>query len=181
MPYLILYYTVALKMDDYVLVMAPAIILAAIFTAIWGRVYDRIRFKRSIIPAVVLLASGFVMLIVFKAKLLVFIGSLLMMCGYLSGMAVFGAVIRDHTPENRAGMFQGLRIVAQVLIPGIIGPAIGAAVLKNAEKIMGDDGTLSFVPNQNIFIAALIVTVVLAALLCGVFAAMKRMEAKIEK
>lgn len=181
MPYLILYYTVALKMDDYVLVMAPAIILAAIFTAIWGRVYDRIRFKRSIIPAVVLLASGFVMLIVFKAKLLVFIGSLLMMCGYLSGMAVFGAVIRDHTPENRAGMFQGLRIVAQVLIPGIIGPAIGAAVLKNAEKIMGDDGTLSFVPNQNIFIAALVVTVVLAALLCGVFAAMKRMEAKNEK
>jgi MFS family permease len=96
-------------------------------------------------------------------------------------MAVFGAVIRDHTPENRAGMFQGLRIVAQVLIPGIIGPAIGAAVLKNAEQIMGDDGTLSFVPNQNIFIAALVVTVVLAAFLCGVFAIMKRMENKNEK
>lgn len=43
--------------------------------------------------------------------------------------AVFGAVIRDHTPENRARMFQGLRIVGQVLVPGVIGPAIGAAVL----------------------------------------------------
>jgi MFS family permease len=83
MPYLILYYTVALKMDDYVLVMAPAIILAAVFTAIWGRVYDRIHFKKSIIPTVVLLAAGFVLLIVFRAKLPVFIGSLLMMCGYL--------------------------------------------------------------------------------------------------
>ena len=181
MPYLILYYTVALKMDDYVLVMAPAIILAAIFTAIWGRVYDRIHFKKSIIPTVILLAAGFVMLIAFRSKLPVFIGSLLMMCGYLSGMAVFGAVIRDHTPENRAGMFQGLRIVAQVLIPGIIGPAIGAAVLKNAEQIMGDDGTLSFVPNQNIFVAALVVTVVLSVFLCGVFAVMKHVEAKNEK
>ena len=42
MPYLILYYTVSLKMDNYVLVMAPAIVLAAVFTAIYGRVYDRV-------------------------------------------------------------------------------------------------------------------------------------------
>ncbi len=181
MPYLILYYTVSLKMDDYVLVMAPAIILAAIFTAIWGRVYDRIRFKKAVVPTVLLLAAGFVILFFFRAKALVFIGSLLMMCGYLSGMAVFGAVIRDHTPENRAGMFQGLRIVAQVLIPGIIGPAIGAAVLKNAEQIVGDDGTLSFVPNQNIFLAALLVTVILAAFLAFVFFIMKRTEEKNEK
>ncbi len=181
MPYLILYYTVSLKMDDYVLVMAPAIILAAIFTAIWGRVYDRIRFKKAVVPTVLLLAAGFVILFFFRAKALVFIGSLLMMCGYLSGMAVFGAVIRDHTPENRAGMFQGLRIVAQVLIPGIIGPAIGAAVLKNSEQIVGDDGTLSFVPNQNIFLAALLVTVILAAFLAFVFFIMKRTEEKNEK
>jgi MFS family permease len=181
MPYLILYYTVSLKMDDYVLVMAPAIILAAIFTAIWGRVYDRIRFKKAVVPTVLLLAAGFVILFFFRAKSLVFIGSLLMMCGYLSGMAVFGAVIRDHTPKNRAGMFQGLRIVAQVLIPGIIGPAIGAAVLKNAEQIVGDDGTLSFVPNQNIFLAALLVTVILAFFLAFVFFIMKRTEGKNEK
>ena len=43
-------------------------------------------------------------------------------------------------------MFQGLRIVAQVLIPGIIGPAIGAMVLKNAEMVVNDDGTSSSVP-----------------------------------
>ena len=33
MPYLILYYTVSLEMDNYVLIMAPAIVLAAVFTA----------------------------------------------------------------------------------------------------------------------------------------------------
>ena len=168
-------------MDNYVFVMAPAIVLAAIFTVFWGRVYDKIRFRASVIPTVVLLALGFIALFLFKSTAFVFIGSLLMMCGYLAGMAVFGAVIRDYTPQNRSGMFQGLRIVAQVLIPGIIGPAIGASVLKNAEKVMGDDGTLSFVPNENIFLAALAVTVILAVFLFIVFAIMKRMEVKNEK
>ena len=62
-------------------------------------------------------------------------------------------------------MFQGLRIVGQVLIPGIIGPIIGSAVLKNAETIVNDDGTTSFVPNGNIFLAALAVAAVLAVYL----------------
>ena len=86
-----------------------------------------------------------------------------MMCGYLSGAAVFGAVIRDRIPENRSGMFQGLRIFAQVLIPGLVGPAIGAAVLANAEKIVNNDGTTSFVPNETIFLAALIAAALLLA------------------
>ena len=174
MPYLILYYTVSLKMDNYVLIMAPAIILAAVFTAFWGRVYDRVGFQKSVVPSIDLLCAGYVLLYFTRTTLPVFLGSLLMMCGYLSGMAVFGAVIRDNTPENRSGMFQGLRIVAQVLVPGIIGPAIGAVILKNAEMIVGDDGTLSFVPNENIFLAALAAAAVLAVFLVPVFRAAKK-------
>jgi hypothetical protein len=59
-------------------------------------------------------------------------------------------------------MFQGLRIVCQVLIPGVIGPEIGKRVLKNAVKIKNDDGTKSFLPDERIFIWALIVSVALA-------------------
>jgi hypothetical protein len=59
-------------------------------------------------------------------------------------------------------MLQGVRICSQVLIPGIIGPFIGKTVLANAEVIVGNDGTESFVPNENIFLAALVVIVVLA-------------------
>ena len=174
MPYLILYYNVSLAMDNYVLIMAPAIILAAVFTALYGRVYDKHGFQSAAIPAVLLLMVGFVVLYLFKNTALVFIGSLLMMCGYLSGMAVFGAVLRDHTPVNKAGMFQGLRIVGQVLIPGIIGPAIGAAVLQNAKTIVNDDGTTSFVPNENIFLAALIAAAVVWLVLIPLFQRMKK-------
>ena len=73
-------------------------------------------------------------------------------------------------------MFQGLRIVGQVLVPGIVGPALGARILANAETIVNDDGTTSFVPNENIFLAALAVAAVLAVLLAVVFACTKKKE-----
>ena len=165
MPYLIIYYEKTLQMNDYVLIMAPAIILAGVFTFFWGKAYDKYGFNKSIIVSLGLLALGYIVLILFTVKALVFIGSLLMMCGYLSGMAVFGAIIRDKTPENKSGMFQGLRIVGQVLIPGIIGPFIGKLVLKNAELITNNDGTTSFLPNQNIFISALVVLAILVAII----------------
>ena len=159
MPYLILYYTEALGMDNYVLIFAPAIVLAAAFTFFYGKRYDKKGFRASIIPSLTLLMLGYVILFCFRHIVPVFAGTLIMLCGYLSSMAVFGAMLRDHTPENKAGMFQGQRIIAQVLIPGIAGPAIGATVLKNAETVVNSDGTVSFIPNANIFMAALIAAV----------------------
>ena len=174
MPYLILYYNVSLRMDNYVLIMAPAVMIAAIITAFYGRVYDRLHFKIAIMPAVGILMLGYVLLYFFQSTALVFIGSLFMMSGYLMGMAIFGAMIRDYTPENRAGMFQGLRIVGQVLIPGIVGPWIGAFVLQNAKTVINDDGTSSFIPNQNIFLAALIVACFIWLILALIFKLIKQ-------
>ena len=178
MPYLILYYTEGLQMEGYVLIMAPAIILASVFTVLWGRVHDKVGFRVSILPSLGLLCAGYILLFFFRSTALVFVGSLLMMCGYLAGTAVFGAVIRDHTPEGRAGRFQGLRIAGQVLIPGIIGPAIGAWVLRNAATVVGDDGTESFIPNENIFLAALIAAVALGLFLALLIRIMNRRAAK---
>ena len=159
MPYLILYYTVALGMDNYVLIFAPAIVVAAAFTGLYGKVYDRKGFAFAIVPTLVMLMAGYIILYFCRSTAPVFVGSLIMMCGFLGTGAMLGAKVRTHTPENRSGMFQGLRIVAQVLIPGVIGPAIGAAVLKNAETILNDDGTTSFIPNENIFLVAFIAAV----------------------
>lgn len=165
MPYLILYYTEALHLDNYVLIMAPAILLAAVATAFYGRVYDRIGYRKSLIPSLLVLTLGYVVLYLFRSTPLVFLGSLLMMCGYLCGMAVFGARIRDCTPEGKAGRFQGLRIIGQVLIPGVIGPEIGKLVLKGAEMVTNDDGTQSFIPNANIYLWAGIVLIPIAAVI----------------
>ena len=176
MPYLIIYYEKSLGMTDYVFIMAPAIILASVFTALWGKVYDKRGFKFSALFSLSLLAAGYIILYFTRTTLPVFIGSLLMMCGYLSGMAVFGALIRDNTPEGKAGRLQGIRIFSQVLIPGIIGPSVGAWVLRDAEMIANSDGTFSFLPSADIFLAALIAIVVITPLLPIIFKVNKSNE-----
>ena len=165
MPYLILYYEVSLGMKDYVLIMAPAIVLASVAAVLWGKVYDKRGFDFSILFSLLALGVGYSLLFFFRGTAAVFIGSLLMMCGYLAGMAVFGAKIRDLIPEGRAGMFQGVRIFSQVLLPGVIGPFIGKAVLDGAAVVVGNDGTESFIPSADIFLAALVVAAVLGAIL----------------
>lgn len=163
MPYLIIYYEQTLGMDNYVLIFAPAIILAAVITVLYGRLYDSHGFMRSIIPVCLMLMAGYAVLYVSRHTLPVFIGSLLMMAGYLTGMSIFGAMIRDNIPEGRSGQFQGVRIIGQVFIPGLIGPAIGAWVLRDAELITNSDGTTSFLPDRGIWAAAFAAVIVLLA------------------
>lgn len=165
MPYLILYYTEALRMENYVLIMAPAIVIAAVLTALYGRAFDRFGYTKTLVPALLCLAGGYAVLYLFRSSALVFVGSLLMMSGYLCGCAVFGARIRACTPVGMAGRFQGLRIFGQVLIPGVIGPAIGAWILKGAELVQNADGTTSFIPDANIFLGAAIALVPIVPIL----------------
>ena len=174
MPYLILYYEKSLNMSNYVFIMAPAILLAAAATAFYGKVYDMQGFKGSICMSVGVLLGGYVILLITRSTAPVFIGSLLMMTGYMTGMSVFGAMIRDNIPESKSGQFQGIRIIGQVLIPGIIGPAIGAFVLRDAEQILNNDGTYSFLPNANIWAAALVTGLVLCFGLFMIFNMMRK-------
>ena len=176
MPYLIIYYEKSLGMTDYVFIMAPAIILASVFTALWGKVYDKRGFRFSVLLSLTALSLGYIILYLTRSTLPVFIGSLLMMCGYLSGMAVFGAFIRDNTPEGKAGRLQGIRIFSQVLIPGIIGPSVGAFVLRDAEKILNSDGTESFLPSADIFLTALIAALFILPVLIIIFKVCEKNE-----
>ena len=179
MPYLIIYYEQTLHMADYVLIMAPAILLSALVTFFFGRMVDRFGFRKTVLPAMVTLLLGFLVLYLVPAripaegtamKIIVFIGSLLMMSGYLSGMAAYGVQLRNCTPEHMAGRFQGLRIISQVLIPGVVGPQIGAWVLRNAPTVENSDGTVSFLPGADIFLAAMIVlSVLIVAVSFGLF------------
>ena len=169
MPYLIVYYEKTLQMSNYVIVFAPAIMIAAIVTAVYGNLYDQLGFQKAVIPVLVMLVSGYIVLYFTVSTAPVFIGTVLMLSGYLSGMAVFGAKIREHIPENMAGRFQGARIIGQVLIPGVIGSAIGAFVLRDAQQIENSDGTFSFLPNKNIWIAALVTAGILVLALQAMF------------
>ena len=137
MPYYILYlqnagleieFAKTIGFDSYVVIMAPAIIIAAIFTMLYGKIIDKYGFIKSLIPTLIIYCLGLLLLSFFKGEILMFFGCMFMMMGYLAATASFNAVIRKYTPEDKVGLFQGLRMFASVLIPMLIGPWIGSTI-----------------------------------------------------
>lgn len=163
MTFLVQYYEAYLGPDIYVFIMAPAIIAAAIATFFYGRLYDKYHFKKTIIPSLLVLALGLGLLsLTFFTKniILIFIGSLFMMSGYLCSSAIFNAKMRDLTPKDKVGSYQGIKMFSQVLIPMLVGPWIGAAAISgdfsyNINVIVPDGYTYTVTPG--IFVGALIV------------------------
>ena len=157
MPYLILYFTNTIHLDNYVLVFAPAIIIAAVFTFFFGKVIDKIGFVRSTIISTLIYIIGLLLMTLFTHIVLVFTGCMLLLCGFLSTTASFNAAIRNETPKENVGSFQGVRIIVQVLIPMLVGPWIGSLLSKNSGEgflgVAGDD----FTPSSLVFLGALVV------------------------
>ena len=153
MPYYVLYLRLPYILgENYVLVMAPCIVIAAVFTILYGRRVDRAGFLRSVILPLVLFLAGCAVLTVLADAVGVFVGSMLMLSGYLGSVACFGAEIRNNTPLGRVGLYQGVRIFMVVLVPMLIGPWIGSAISASSGAVVGfgvvGDG---FTPSSLIF------------------------------
>ena len=170
MPYYVLYLRLPYILgENYVFVMAPCIVIAAVFTIFYGRTVDRRGFSRSIILPLVLFLAGCAILTVLVNAPGVFVGSMLMLSGYLGSVACFGAEIRNNTPLDRVGLYQGIRIFMVVLVPMLIGPWIGSAISASSGAMIGfgvvGDG---FTPSSLIFaggaIVALFTFIVLVAI-----------------
>jgi len=76
--------------------------------------------------------------------------------------ACLQGVIRDHTPAHKAGQFQVIRILFQVLLPMVTGPYIGAAVIQHGGETYEELGVVKEVPTPEIFIAAALVLMLIA-------------------
>lgn len=157
MPFLIIYFTKTLLLENYVLIFAPAIVIAAVFTMFYGKYIDKYGFKIMSPISLIIYLVGLLTLGFFTNQVFVFIGTLLMMMGFLSITACFNASIRDNTPADQVGLFQGIRIFMSVLIPMLIGPWIGSAISGEA-GMLGVVGE-GFIPSSLIFIAATLVGV----------------------
>ena len=84
----------------------------------------------------------------------VMVAGTVMMSGYMMCSAALGAEIRDCTPPDRVGHFQGIRMIFAVLLPMIVGPAIGAAVIRGSDSTYIELGQVKTVPTPGIFLAA---------------------------
>ena len=152
MPYYVLYLRLPYILgESYVLVMAPCIVIASAFTILYGRRVDRLGFSATITLPLVLFVTGCVLLTVTTAAPGVFVGSMLMLSGYLGSVACFGAAIRNCTPPDHVGLYQGIRIFSVVLVPMLVGPWIGSVVSASSGVVglgvVGDD----FTPSSLVF------------------------------
>ena len=78
--------------------------------------------------------------------------------GYAVLMIMLNASVRDFTPESKAGQFQGIRMIFYVLLPMVIGPAIGSyASMKSAEVYTDEYNVIQHVPTSKMFLYAAIV------------------------
>lgn len=165
MPYYIIYLDKTLQLGDtYVFIMAPAIVIAAVCTIFFGRLLDKYKVKKCFAPVFVLYVVGLTILWIFNVPgtfIGAFIGCLLMMIGYLAMIAAYQATMREYTPKENVGLFQGIRMFMQVLFPMVVGPWIGA-ICAGGENDFTFGGVVGsdFVPSSGIFIGGVVVAII---------------------
>lgn len=153
-PYLIIYIQNYLSITDYAIVLGVVLILASAVSVVSGRYIDRLGKLRFAVPAVAIMLAGLAGMYFVRSQAGVMVAGTVMMGGYMMVSAALGANIRDWTPEGKVGHFQGIRMIFAVMLPMVIGPAIGAAVIKGSDSTYIELGQVKTVPTPGIYLAA---------------------------
>ena len=179
MPYLIIYMKTYLgfSVKEYSVVFGAAIILGAAVNIKLGALSDRVSKVKLLYVAAAVMSLGLFGMYLAPAgnktvALLVFgISGFVMICGNIFLGALTGSTVRDYTPEGAVGKLQGVRMVFSVLIPMLIGPAIGNGINKlrgiRLEDVVEDVGadimTTEYCPAPEIFLVGALVLLLIAA------------------
>ena len=178
MPYLIIFMSTYLGFStiEYSVVFGGAILLGAGVNLYLTRMSDSkdktmLLYYGGGVLALGLFLMYFTSMIEEKVALLILFGiaGFVMITGYIFATALCGSTVRDLTPTDAVGRFQGVRMVFSVLIPMLIGPAIGNAI-NRAQGIMlenpgADAMTTEYIPAPEILLAAGIGVLLMLALI----------------
>ncbi len=156
-PYLIIYFSYFLEMKNYALILGIVLIVGSVFSVGMGPVIDRYGKRRMIYVGWGMMTLGLVGLYLTRSVVFVTVSGVVMMCGLLLLTASLMGLIRDFTPAGRTGAFQGVRMVFNVMLPMMIGPFIGAALIHSNSSVYEELGQVKEVPTPIIFAAAAVV------------------------
>lgn len=162
-PYLIIYMQHYLRMDDYAVALGVVLTVASAVSVACGRLIDRVGRLRACVPAGLLMLAGLAAMAPARGMAAVIAAGCVMMSGYMLLTAALTAQVRALTPPDKAGHFQGIRMIFAVMLPMIAGPAIGAAVIRGGAQTYVELGQIKTVPTPAIFWAAAAVLCLLAA------------------
>lgn len=156
MPYLLIYIERYLGIESYAVLLGVTLFAASAISVIGGRVIDRVGKLRFILPAAGIYALGLLLMFVTRGVLPAMVAGTVVIAGFMLLAAVTAGLVRDYTPRDRTGAVQGVRILMISMVPSLIGPFIGAAVIIDADEFYLDLGVLKQVPTPGIFLAAAI-------------------------
>lgn len=77
--------------------------------------------------------------------------------GYAIIMIQFGATVRDNTPKDKIGLFQGIKTIFLFFVPKIIGPTLGNIASTNSSVTYMDNGSEKVLPTEAMFLYAAVV------------------------
>jgi hypothetical protein len=135
---------------------------ASAVSVAFGRVIDRRGKLQVAVPASITAFAGLIAMFFVRGMVPVILAGTVMLGASMVLSACLQGVIRDHTPAHKAGQFQGIRILFQVLLPMVTGPYIGAAVIQHGGETYEELGVVKEVPTPEIFIAAALVLMLIA-------------------
>ena len=180
MPYFIIYLQRYLGIDAYAILLGIVLLLASIVSVFVGRFIKKDNKNKFFISAMVIMIIGLIMLFITRSPIYVGISGFIMMSGNLILTAVFNVKVRDYTPLDKVGHFQGVRMIFYVMIPMIIGPFIGARVINGNGMYYMDLGVLKPVPTPEIFITSAVAVLFILIPLLLVFKKEKEVEVENE-
>ncbi len=160
-PYLIVYFQHYLHMDNYAIVLGVVLLFASLVSVLAGRFLDKYGKLNFVLPAAAVMIAGLLGLYFARSTVGVMVTGAVMMSGYMLVTAALSALIRDYTPKDKAGHFQGVRMVFAVCLPMIVGPFIGSAVIRRSGAVYEDLGVVKNVPTPAIFLAAAVCVLLL--------------------
>jgi len=160
LPFLIIYVRHYLQIEAFAVVLGGVLVGASLLSILGGRVLDRVGPLRALGPLVGAYALGLLALAAARGMLPVIGAGTVAMGTFLLCGAALSATVRNLTPPDRAGQVQGLRMIAMILLPSLVGPFLGAAVIKGSGAVYTDEfGLTKDVPTPGIFVAAAVVAV----------------------
>ena len=168
-PYLLIYleHSMGIKLEDLtgyitkpVLIAAPFAVAAVVAVLILGgRLIDKIGKEKLLVPALILFFIGQFGAYFAHSILPFAICALPLLAGYAFIGIMLNASVRDYTPEDKVGLFQGIRMIFAVLIPMVLGPWIGDFVcsVSASGQYIDETGASTYEPCSAMFLAGAVV------------------------
>ncbi|MBQ6266831.1 MAG: MFS transporter [Clostridia bacterium] len=187
-PYLFIYVQHQIGLDLGNLNLTPAAIVIAVLAVAGviagciaiGSLMDKVGKSYFSFPATALFIIGLALVYFAKDLLWFAVFAVVAFAGYGLLMIMLNAAIRDFTPEDKVGQFQGVRMIFVVMLPMLIGPAIGSAVTEKFAVLTytNDYNEIVNVPPPHIYVAAALTALPILLVLVFLFKEWKKAEKK---